>query len=283
MALDRGANLDDLLDESEVEILEGETVLRIPKEQIYTEEQVRKKFDPESLIELGKTLERKQEQPIVVYPFDGKGYKIQKGERRWRGAGTNPNVKYLDCIVRETDDPYGQLIENIQREDLTPLEIGMALSKIKIEQGLTQSELAEAVGKSKVYVSKHLTMLEAADFILDALSQGKVKSVEAANALRIAAQEDETKVKNFVESSEVVTVEQAAELKAVVTDKPEKPKPKGKSTSKARNLGILVKMDDRQGLLLAKGSKQGFMSVLFDDGQTEHVEPQKLTLIGYKP
>ncbi|GAJ73372.1 chromosome (plasmid) partitioning protein ParB [Vibrio sp. JCM 18904] len=138
------SDLDNLLDESAVEIRDAAKVLAIPKDSLYSVEQVREEFNDESLLELCESLEENgQIQPVVVYPFDGKGYKIQEGERRWRAAMLSDKLTHVECIVREKGDIFGQLIENIQREDLTAIELGKAFDQAKKKHNLDNRGLAK--------------------------------------------------------------------------------------------------------------------------------------------
>lgn len=195
----------DLLDDEEG-VVESEVVLRIPKSDIYSVAQVRTSIDneaEESIIELGKSLEREQIQPIVVYPRDSRGYKIQKGERRWRGAMSNPNVTHLDAIVRKEGSILSQLTENIQRKDLSPFEIGRALLQIVDEQQVQSNlELAEMVNLSESRVSGFLKAVESPDYIEEAFNTGVIKDVESINSMRIAHNLDEQQTRELLDTVE---------------------------------------------------------------------------------
>ncbi len=202
-----GISMDDLLDETDVKVSEASGLfLKIPKDSIYSTQQVRTKFDPKTIKELGISLEvNGQEQSIVVYPLDSKGYLIQKGERRWRGAMSNPNVTHLDCVVRERGDILGQITENIQREDLTPVDLGEALKNAKQEYGFNNRELALKLGKPESYIYKYLNVIKSAQFIIDAFECGVVGDVETINELRKAAEISENDTRQFVFANNIIT------------------------------------------------------------------------------
>jgi len=108
-------------------------------------------------------------QPIVVRPIDGKGesqrYEIVAGERRWRAAQL-AGLAEIPAVVREVDDEAAiamALIENIQRENLNPLEEARALDRLIREFDLTHAEAARAVGRSRASVSNLLRLLELSD------------------------------------------------------------------------------------------------------------------------
>ncbi|HBC3474085.1 TPA: ParB/RepB/Spo0J family partition protein [Vibrio parahaemolyticus] len=284
--------MDDLLDESDVKIRDAKGLfLRIPKDSIYSENQVRKNFDPISIKEMGLSLEiNGQEQPIIVSPLDSKGYCIQKGERRWRGALSNPNVTHLDCIVREPGDIFGQLTENIQREDLTPIELGEAFKEAKKIYGLNNRELSARLGKPESYISKYLGVVKSPDFILDAYMNGIVGDVESINELRKAAELNIDKTQELLKLGKVVTREEAIRFKKELNSPKDvkgnntenSQRNKTKSTSKQEVTSILVQVSGRQGLVFASGKFADKLTILFDDGELEQIDIDEIKLVGYR-
>lgn len=288
----QGLSMDDLLDESDVKIRDAKGLfLRIPKDSIYSENQVRKNFDPISIKEMGLSLEiNGQEQPIIVSPLDSKGYCIQKGERRWRGALSNPNVTHLDCIVREPGDIFGQLTENIQREDLTPIELGEAFKEAKKIYGLNNRELSARLGKPESYISKYLGVVKSPDFILDAYMNGIVGDVESINELRKAAELNIDKTQELLKLGKVVTREEAIRFKKELNSPKDvkgnntenSQRNKTKSTSKQEVTSILVQVSGRQGLVFASGKFADKLTILFDDGELEQIDIDEIKLVGYR-
>jgi ParB family chromosome partitioning protein len=124
--------------------------------------QPRVEFDPESLHELSESIRAQGViQPIVVRAV-GDGYEIIAGERRWRAA-QQAGIDRIPVIVRDVDDETAvalALIENIQREDLNPLEEATALKRLVEDFQLTHQEAATAVGRSRSTVSNLLRLLE---------------------------------------------------------------------------------------------------------------------------
>jgi len=125
--------------------------------------QPRKHWDQEKLEELAGSIKAQGViQPIVVRDLGGKRYEIIAGERRWR-ASQLAGLSEIPVVIREVDDRTVvamALIENIQREDLNPLEEANALQRLIDEFDLTHAQAAEAVGRSRAAVSNLLRLLE---------------------------------------------------------------------------------------------------------------------------
>lgn len=131
--------------------------------------QPRKHFDDEKLAELASSLKaRGLLQPIVVRRL-GDRFQIVAGERRYRAAKL-AGMDRVPALIRETDDPLElALIENLQREDLTPLEEAEALSGLIERHSYSHREVGELIGKSRPYVSNALALLRLPDHVKDEL------------------------------------------------------------------------------------------------------------------
>jgi ParB family chromosome partitioning protein len=125
--------------------------------------QPRKDMDPAALAELADSIKSQGViQPVVVRPVAGGRYEIIAGERRWRAA-QQVGLADIPTVVRRVSDQAAiamALIENIQREDLNPLEEAAALSRLIAEFKLTHEEAAEAVGRSRAAVSNLLRLMD---------------------------------------------------------------------------------------------------------------------------
>ena len=124
--------------------------------------QPRKDIEPESLQELANSIKAQGVmQPIVVRPISDRRYEIIAGERRWR-ATQLAGLDVIPALVRDVSDEAAiamALIENIQREDLNPIEEAVALQRLQQEFELTQQEVADAVGKSRSTVANLLRLM----------------------------------------------------------------------------------------------------------------------------
>ncbi len=140
--------------------------------------QPRREFDPETLRELADSIAAQGVlQPIVVRPIAGGRHEIIAGERRWR-ASQQAGLDTIPVIVREVDEQAAiaiALIENIQRDDLNPLEEAGALERLLDEFGLTHQQVAEAVGKSRTTVTNLLRLLELNADVKTYLDQGRME------------------------------------------------------------------------------------------------------------
>ncbi|MDO5037540.1 MAG: ParB/RepB/Spo0J family partition protein [Tissierellia bacterium] len=146
--------------------------------------QPRKHFDPESLEELaGSIKEVGVLQPLIVRKKKN-SYLLVAGERRLRAAKL-AGLDQVPVIVTDLDDKEADkiaLIENIQREDLDPLEEAQAYEGLKSAYGYTQEEMARALGKSRPYIANRLRLLNLAEPVKDLLREKKI-SVSHAKAL----------------------------------------------------------------------------------------------------
>lgn len=173
----------------------GKAVLSVEINEVISKKQVRKTFS--KIEELAQTLiEEGQQSPIIVSPKNENGkYVIQKGERRWRAA-LHAKLPNIDLIINSkvqtnVDAIAGELIENIQREDLLPMEIALALNELLEEGGIEQQSLAQRIGKPKSYVSKHLSLLKLPDCVLSVYEQGISQDIETLNNLRLIYNQNE--------------------------------------------------------------------------------------------
>jgi len=138
--------------------------------------QPRRQFDQNALQELAASIETQGLiQPITVRP-KGSGYEIISGERRWRAAKL-AGLKTAPVYIRTVNDTQileMALIENIQREDLNAIEIGVSYQRLIDECSITQDELAIRVGKDRSTISNYLRLLRLPPNIREALQDGKI-------------------------------------------------------------------------------------------------------------
>ena len=141
--------------------------------------QPRKDFDDETLAELADSISQHGIlQPLLVRPIFGGGYQIVAGERRWRAARM-AGLTTVPAIIRELDDEQVMelaLIENLQREDLSPLEEAMGYQSLMDSYDMTQEEVAKIVGKSRSAVANVLRLLKLPEEIQALIRSGQVSA-----------------------------------------------------------------------------------------------------------
>ena len=139
--------------------------------------QPRKEFDPEALAELADSVKTQGIlQPLLVRPRAGGGYELIAGERRLRAAKL-AGLARVPVVVREADDRTAfelALVENLQREDLDPLEEAEAYRRLLGDFGYTQEELSKKVGKDRATVANSLRLLNLSDEFKDDLREGRM-------------------------------------------------------------------------------------------------------------
>ena len=158
--------------------------------------QPRTKFDDEKIAELTQSIKQNGIlQPILVTPLDNGGYRIVAGERRWRAA-RGAGLKEIPVYIRKLDDKQVMqlaLIENVQRQDLSPIEEARAYRQLMDEYKMTQQEVSEAVGKSRSVIANSLRLLTLCEPVVELLEKGELTVGHAKMLAGIAdAQEQKT-------------------------------------------------------------------------------------------
>jgi ParB family chromosome partitioning protein len=176
-----GKGLGALIPEEDVSerILESDQILHLNIDDIFpNRNQPRKAFDEDKLEALKDSIEVNGViQPIIV-TRESKGYQIIAGERRWRSA-RKAGLKQIPCIVRTYDDlkrAEVSIIENVQRDNLNPVEEAMAYRLLMNNYQLTQNDLSKSVGKSRPYITNMIRILDLDEEILDMIKTGSLTS-----------------------------------------------------------------------------------------------------------
>ncbi len=186
-----GKGLDALFEDNNSESSGGVLTLRISEVEP-NKSQPRHTFDEDSIANLAESIrENGLIQPIVVRKT-AMGYQIIAGERRWR-ACRMLGMNEITAVVKEFDDEQvakAALIENIQREDLNPIEEAAAYKDLMEKYEMTQEQLSKVVGKSRSSIANSVRMLDMPELIQDYLIKGKL-SIGQAKAIA-AAKDEET-------------------------------------------------------------------------------------------
>jgi ParB family chromosome partitioning protein len=154
--------------------------------------QPRQQFDPDGVSGLADSIKAQGLiQPVVVRPRLEGGYELIAGERRWRAA-RSAGLTSVPAVVREADDRDTLLlglVENVAREDLSPVEEARAYALLIDEFALSLPEVAERVGKSKPSVSNRLRLLELSDDMLEMVDRGELTEGHARAVLAVPDQD----------------------------------------------------------------------------------------------
>lgn len=168
-------------------------------------DQPRREFEKESLQELKESIKQFGIiQPIIVRRKKDK-YEIIAGERRWRAAKST-GLKNIPCIIKETDDKEAMkiaLIENIQRENLNPIEEALAYKSLMEDYKLTQEDLAKTIGKSRSYIANTVRLMNLDPEIIENISKGKLTSGHGRALLAISNKEERLKTADAIINNKI--------------------------------------------------------------------------------
>jgi len=189
-----GRGLDALLGADEAPAERNDALKALPIDQLQPGKyQPRTRMEPEALTELAASIKTQGVmQPVLVRPVAGGRYEIVAGERRWRAARM-AGLAEVPALIRDVPDEQAlaaALIENIQREDLNPLEEATGIQRLHQEFGLTHQSIADTLGRSRAAVTNLLRLLELAPPVRDLLANGQLDMghARALLALSVAKQ-----------------------------------------------------------------------------------------------
>ena len=188
-------------------------------------EQPRKNFDDAAITELAESIKQYGIiQPIIVKQ-DGRRYVIIAGERRWRAA-KEAGLKEVPAVVKQYTDREVMeiaLVENIQRQDLNPVEEAMAYKRLIDEYQLTQEEVAGKVGRGRATVSNSMRLLALPQPVLDMLADGRISTGHAKALLEVKDEEELVKLAQAIENGGLSVRETERLVKTAGMQKKEKP------------------------------------------------------------
>ena len=196
--------------------------------------QPRKDFNDEALAELADSIAQHGVlQPLLVRPIMGGGYQIVAGERRWR-ASRMAGISEVPVVIRELSDNQVMelaLIENLQREDLSPLEEAQGYQMLIDTYGMTQEEVSKTAGKSRPAVTNALRLLNLPPEIVEMVNDGKISAGHARTLLSFPSKEEMLKAAQ-VAAEEGISVRKLEKMAKNATDRsqslPKESKPKNR-------------------------------------------------------
>lgn len=225
--------------------------------------QPRKHFDEEKLEELASSIQQHGLiQPIVLRKLKT-GYEIVAGERRWRACRI-VGLKEVPCIVKELTDEENMLlaiIENMQREDLNPIEEAEGLKQMIDTYGLTQEQVSYSVGKSRPYITNSLRLLKLPEEVRTLTASGEI-SVGHAKALAAVKDRDKQITLAKKTAKDGLSVRQI-ELMAKETKAPARKVPKAKKSADEKKIEEDMKNALGTKVNLNRKGKKGKIEIEF--------------------
>ena len=225
--------------------------------------QPRKHFDEEKLEELASSIQQHGLiQPIVLRKLKT-GYEIVAGERRWRACRI-VGLKEVPCIVKELTDEENMLlaiIENMQREDLNPIEEAEGLKQMIDTYGLTQEQVSYSVGKSRPYITNSLRLLKLPEEVRTLTASGEI-SVGHAKALAAVKDRDKQITLAKKTAKDGLSVRQI-ELMAKETKAPARKAPKVKKSADEKKIEEDMKNALGTKVNLNRNGKKGKIEIEF--------------------
>ena len=208
-----GKGLDTIFAENETEDSNSSVMLKISENEP-NRTQPRKDFDENSLSDLAQSISQHGLlQPLLVRPLPIGGYQIVAGERRYR-ACRMAGLTEVPVTIRELSDTETMelaLIENLQREDLSPIEEALGYKALIDEHGFSQEEVATSVGKSRPAIANSLRILKLPDSVLEYVKQDKISAGHARALLMLDNEEDMLELAELIYKKDL-SVRQAEKL-----------------------------------------------------------------------
>ena len=253
-----GAILSDKYDSQAIELAENSQIVELRIVDVEpNKDQPRKEFDKEKLDELADSISKHGViQPIIVAKKDDI-YQIVAGERRWR-ASKQAGLKKIPAIIRNYDEikiMEVALIENLQREDLNPVEEALGYKFLIEKFSLTQDKISERVGKSRSSIANSLRLLNLSQVVLDMLEKGEISVGHAKVILSITNKNEQNQVAKMVAEKKL----SVRETEALIKNRGKSKKPVSKVSSEvklaikdmennfSKYLGTKVKIKDTNG------------------------------------
>ncbi len=221
-----GKGLDALLGDDFTNEPEVKSSLFLPISQVEScAAQPRKQFDPDALADLADSIRQHGIiQPLTVRKLQSGYYQIIAGERRWRAARM-AGLSQVPVVVIEADDRKAMelaMIENLQREDLNPMEEAEGYRTLMEQYGLTQEETSQRVGKSRSAVANALRLLHLSDEVRALVEEGKLSGGHARALVPLTA-ELQKKAAAVIIKDDLSVRQTELLVKKLTADKPQKP------------------------------------------------------------
>ena len=228
--------------------------------------QPRRDFDEKALAELADSISQHGVlQPLLVRPLLDGGYQIVAGERRWR-ASRMAGLTEVPVVIRELSDGETMelaLIENLQREDLTPVEEAMGYHQLMDKYSLTQDEVSRAVGKSRPAVANALRLLNLPEEVLSLVGNGRISAGHARTLLSFKDPAELDKAARLVSTQDISVRELERLAKKANKTAQEVPAAKEKKLSYYEEVELALKEHLGRRVRVSGTSEKGTLEIEF--------------------
>ena len=249
---------------------QSEGTLSLPISQVQPGlNQPRKRFEPEALAELTESVRQYGViQPLTVRRLSSGYYQIIAGERRWRAA-KEAGLAEVPVTVIEADDKKVMelgLIENLQREDLNPIEEAKGYEVLMKEHGLTQEDVAQRMGKSRPAIANTLRLLALPDAVQYLLEEGTLSAGHARTLLGLPKADAQKKLAQKIVAEGLSVRQTEALVKRLAAEPAETPdKPKAEDPLKIYRDAAAKELSQRWGrkVSITKGARKGKLELEF--------------------
>ena len=273
-----GKGLDVLLSENSLE--DGARTVTLPIEEIIpNREQPRKQFDDEALADLSASIAQHGVlQPLLVRPMPDGSYQLVAGERRWR-ASRMAGLTEVPVVVRDMNEQEAAelaLIENLQREDLNPMEEALGYQTLMDSYGMTQEQAAQVVNKSRPAVANALRLLQLPQAVADMVAAG---TLSAGHARTVLAFEDEDARIAAAEAAVAkgLSVRELERMAKAAKRAPKQPKAPVHHDSFYDEVALALRESLGRQVKVSVGNKGGTLQVEFFDAEDLRTLANKLS------
>ena len=256
-----GKGLAALLGDDVIQAQEEKSSLYLPISQVEScASQPRKQFDPESLSDLADSIrEHGIIQPLTLRLLQSGYFQMIGGDRRWRAARM-AGLSEVPAIVIEADDRKAMelaMIENLQREDLNPIEEAEGYQVLMSQYGMTQEETAQRVGKSRSAVANALRLLHLCPPVRAMVEDGRLTNGHARAILPLSPEMQETAADTIIKNDLSVRQTELLVKKLTAEKKETPPSPSGVTVNYAEEAARVRGSHLGRGCKLVSGRKQG--------------------------
>ena len=272
-----GRGLDALFAQNTLE--DGLSTVTLPLDEIIpNKEQPRKQFDEEALADLSASIAQHGVlQPLLVRPMPDGTYQLVAGERRWR-ASRMAGLTEVPVVIRDMDEQQAAelaLIENLQREDLNPMEEAIGYRTLMESYGMTQEQTAQVVNKSRPAVANALRLLQLPEEVTDMVAAGELSAGHARTVLMFEGEEAQIAAAHAT-VDKGLSVRELEKMAKAAKAKPRTPKQPKKQDSFYDEVALSLKEALGRQVKVTVGAKGGTLQVEFFDPEDLRYLAKKL-------